>query len=97
MLTRILTDFHEDCTPVAIVLFRLLAERFPAELAQWVPAAVAQIPPKDLRQADREKFLGTFGDAISAGNLTGVRSAFSTLDRAARRDRERMLATSSRR
>lgn len=97
MLSRLLTDFHEDCSPVCITVFRLLCERFPMQMAQWVPAATAQIPPKSLRQADREKFLTTFSQAMESGNLSGVRNAFTALDRAARRDRERTMASSSRR
>jgi transportin-3 len=97
MLSRLLTDFHEDCTPICITSFRLLCERFPEQMAQWIPAAVAQVPAKDLRQADREKFLATFGTAIQAGNLAGIRNAFTALDRAARKDRERMMASNTRR
>ena len=97
MLSRLLTDFHEDCAPLCITSFRLMSERFPEQMSQWVPAAIAQIPLKDLRQADREKFLENFGTAIQAGNLSGVRNAFTALDRAARKDRERMMASNSRR
>lgn len=95
MLTRLLTDFHEDCSPISITLFRLLSERFQGQMSQWVPATIAQIPTKDLKQAEREKFLNSFGTAIQAGNLGGVRNAFVALDRAARKERERMMGTAN--
>jgi transportin-3 len=89
ILTRLVTDFHEDCTPMSITLSRLLAERFPQELAQWVPAAVSQISPKDLREPERQKFLSSFNEGLSTRNLGKVRSAFTNLDRATKKERER--------
>lgn len=89
LLTRLVTDFHEDCSPMSITLGRMLADKFPQEMSQWVPAAIAQIPPKDLREAERESFGRSFMTALSSGNLNGVRQAWVQLDRASRKERER--------
>lgn len=90
LLSRLVTDFHEDCSGMAVTLARLLAERFPTELAQWVPAALATIPAKDLRDQERQKFLDSFTKAMNERNLGGVRNAWSQLDRASRKQRERL-------
>ena len=92
MLGRLVTDFHEDCAPVSITLFRLLSERITPQMAEWVPAAAQQIPGKDLAQTERDRFVNSFGTAVSSGNLAGVRNAFVQLDRAARKERERMVS-----
>ena len=96
IVTRIVTDFHEDCTPTAITLMRLFGERLPEQLASWVPQAIAALPAKSIRDADRAKFLQSFSTSITHRNLGGVRSAFVTLDRATRKDKERMLSSTIR-
>lgn len=90
LLSRLVTDFSEDCAPMSVTLARLLAERFPQELAQWVPAALSTISPKDLREPERQKFIAGFSEGMSTGNLGKVRNAWTNLDRASRKERERM-------
>ena len=79
---------------MSVTLGRVLAERFPQEMAQWVPSAIALISPKDLREPERQKFLTSFAQGISTGNLGKVRNSWNQLDRASRKERERLLMRS---
>ena len=94
LLSRLVTDFHEDCAPMSVTLGRILAEQFPQEMAQWVPSAIALIPKKDLREPERHKFLLSFEEGIRTGNLGKVRNAWNQLDRASRKERERLVMRS---
>lgn len=58
LLLGLITEFEDTAT--TITSFRLFADRFSAEFVDWVPAALAQIPPKALSQSDRDSFLEKF-------------------------------------
>lgn len=58
LMLGLITEFEDTAT--TITSFRLFADRFPTEFASWVPAALAQIPPKSLAQSDRDAFMEKF-------------------------------------
>ncbi|WAQ90635.1 hypothetical protein PtA15_13A34 [Puccinia triticina] len=60
LLKRTLTDFPEDCLSTVIILFRLLADFYPTQLASWVPSVIERLPPKVATIPDKEKFLLAF-------------------------------------
>lgn len=89
MLTRLVTDFHEDNAPMSITIARLLAQSFPQEMTVWIPTAVQNLPPKAVKDVEREKFLAGCSKALQEGNPNAIRSAWIQLDRASRKERER--------
>ncbi|KAK9897915.1 nuclear localization sequence binding protein [Cystobasidium minutum MCA 4210] len=89
LLTRLVTDFHEDIAPMSITIARLLTQSFPQEMAQWIPAAVQSLPAKAVKDAERDKFLAGCSKALQEGNPNAMRSAWVQLDRASRKERER--------
>jgi transportin-3 len=64
LLRRTLTDFPEDSLSTVIILFRLLADFFPTQLATWVPSVVERLSPKVATIPDREKFLVAFKQLV---------------------------------
>lgn len=89
LLTRLVTDFHEDNAPMSITIARLLTQSFTQEMATWIPAAVQSLPPKAIKDAERDKFLAGCSKALQEGNPNAMRSAWVQLDRASRKERER--------
>lgn len=96
ILTRLVTDFHEDNAPMSITIARLLAQSFPQEMATWIPTAVQHLPPRAVKDTERDKFLTSCSKALQEGNPNGVRSALNQLDRACRKERERSTLASAR-
>ncbi|OAV89252.1 hypothetical protein PTTG_09515 [Puccinia triticina 1-1 BBBD Race 1] len=60
LLERTLIDFPEDFLSTIIILFRLLAEFYPTQLASWVPSVIERLPPKVATMPDKERFLLAF-------------------------------------
>lgn len=87
MLKGMISDYEDTAT--CVTAFRSLAAHFPAELAQWVPAALQQVSPKVLSQSDRDTFLAQFGEGMSASNLQQVRNAFLALERMSKKAKRR--------
>lgn len=89
LLTRLVTDFHEDNAPMSVTIARLLTQSFPQEMATWIPTAIQNLPPKSLKDSERDKFLAGCSKALQDGNPNGMRAAWTQLDRACRKERER--------
>lgn len=87
MLKGMVSDY--DDTATCVTAFRSLGEHFPAELAQWVPSALQQIPAKALTQTDRDTFMAQFNEGMSSRNLSQVRSAFLSLERMSKKAKRR--------
>lgn len=87
MILGLVTDYED--TASCVTAFRLLAERFPSELLQWVPAALQQLPPKSLSANEQQTFLAQFSEAMGNRDLSQARSAFMNLDRMSRKAKRR--------
>lgn len=96
ILTRLVTDFNEDNAPMSVTIARLLAQSFPQEMATWIPSAVQNLPPRTVKDTERDKFLASCSKALQEGNPNGIRSAWNQLDRACRKERERTSLASAR-
>ncbi|KAH9473766.1 hypothetical protein MJO29_000822 [Puccinia striiformis f. sp. tritici] len=89
LLRRTLTDFPEDSLSLVIILFRLLSDFFPMELATWVPSVIERLPPKIVSIADREKFLVAFNKALQENRSESVKQSLLDLVKSSRRERAR--------
>jgi transportin-3 len=89
LLTRLVTDFHEDNAPMSVTIARLLTQSFPQEMATWIPTAVQSLPPRALKDSERDKYMTSCSKALQDGNANAMRNAWSQLDRACRKERER--------
>lgn len=95
LLTRLVTDFHEDNAPLCITVARLLAQSFRDEMAIWIPIAVQGLPPRSIKDTERDAFLANCSKALQANTPNGVRMAWVQLHRACLKSRERSSLTSS--
>lgn len=53
LLSGLISDFDEECCPIAIVLLRIIAEIWPTQLLTWLPSVAQQFPssiPTDVRE-----------------------------------------------
>lgn len=96
LLTRLVTDFHEDNAPMSITIARLLTQSFQQEMATWIPNAVHSLPTKAVKDNERDKFLAGCSKALQEGNPNGMRTAWTQLDRACRKERERSSLANAR-
>lgn len=96
LLSRLVTDFHEDNAPMSITIARLLAQSFAQEMATWIPTAVQKLPPKAIKDSERDKFLAGCSKALQDGNPNAMRTAWTQLDRTCRKERERSSLANAR-
>ncbi|KAA1106213.1 Nuclear import receptor [Puccinia graminis f. sp. tritici] len=96
LLRRTLTDFPEDSLSTVIILFRLLADFFPTQLATWVPSVVERLSPKVATIPDREKFLVAFKQALEQNRSDLVKESILSLVKSSKRERARERFTEDR-
>ncbi|KAA1115189.1 Nuclear import receptor [Puccinia graminis f. sp. tritici] len=96
LLRRTLTDFPEDSLSTVIILFRLLADFFPTQLATWVPSVVERLSPKVATIPDREKFLVAFKQALEQNRSDLVKESILGLVKSSKRERARERFTEDR-
>jgi len=89
LLRRTLTDFPEDALSTVIILFRLLSDFFPLQLASWVPTIMDHLPPKVVTLPDKEKFLLALKQALQETRSELVKQAILDLVKSCRRERAR--------
>ncbi|KNZ59231.1 hypothetical protein VP01_177g10 [Puccinia sorghi] len=89
LLRRTLSDFPEDALATVIILFRLLTDFFPIQLATWVPTIMGRLPPKVVSIPDKEKFLLAFKLALQETRSELVKQAILDLVKSCRRERAR--------
>jgi len=89
LLRRTLTDFPEDALSTVIILFRLLSDFFPVQLASWVPTIMDHLPPKVVTLPDKEKFLLALKQALQETRSELVKQAILDLVKSCRRERAR--------
>lgn len=89
VLNGMIGDFPEDCLSSIIVIFRMLATVFPAQMAAWIQSIAASMPTSASLIPAKEQFVADITNAISSGQYEKAKYAIISFHRASRKMRDR--------
>ncbi|KAL1709000.1 armadillo-type protein [Schizophyllum commune] len=89
VLSGMIGDFPEDCLSSIIVIFRMLASVFPAQMSAWIQNVAPTLPVSAGLVPARQQFVTEITTAINSGQYDKAKYAIISFHRASRKVRDR--------
>ncbi|KII93873.1 hypothetical protein PLICRDRAFT_99710 [Plicaturopsis crispa FD-325 SS-3] len=92
LLNGLVGDFPADSTSTVVSIFRVLCAVWAAQLLQWMPVILQQLPTASAPVQSKTQFMEEVTNAVNSGEFDKVKYAIIAFHRASRKARDRRRA-----
>jgi len=89
LISGLVGDFHEETSPMVMMILRALARVWPAELLAWLPEVLTKLPPSSVPEQSKAAFISDITRVVNSRDYEKVKLAVLALHRASLKARDR--------